>query len=148
MMITHFFHALCSCNKCGFEAKAFKRRTSVDMIWVALHDRGSGEILFLTRQRVSLKGVYVWGVDSMVTKHSDYVWKDTSERVARRCEDASWQEASEFSCISTKSQKAPEMLSSTCSSCHVCKISWLVRQKKPRSARVLETMRCKVLIHP
>ena len=39
---------------------------------------------FSTQNRVSLTGMYVWGVNSM-TKHSDYfVWKDTSERVARR----------------------------------------------------------------
>jgi len=32
--------------------------------------------------------MYVWGVNSTVTKHSDYfVWKDTSERVARHCDD-------------------------------------------------------------
>ena len=32
--------------------------------------------------------MYVWGVNSTVTKHSDYiVWKDTSERVTRRCDD-------------------------------------------------------------
>jgi len=32
--------------------------------------------------------MYVWGVNSTVTKHSDYfVWKDMSGRVARRCDD-------------------------------------------------------------
>jgi len=32
--------------------------------------------------------MYVWGVNSTVTKHSDYfVWKDTSERVTRPCDD-------------------------------------------------------------
>jgi len=32
--------------------------------------------------------MYVSGVNSTVTKHSDnFVWKDTSERVARRCDD-------------------------------------------------------------
>ena len=32
--------------------------------------------------------MYAWGVNSTVTKHSDYsVWKDTSERVTRRCEN-------------------------------------------------------------
>ena len=32
--------------------------------------------------------MYAWGVNSTVTKHSDYiVWKDTSERVTRRCDD-------------------------------------------------------------
>ena len=38
--------------------------------------------------RVSLKGIYVWGVNSTVTKHSNYfVLKETSERVARRCDN-------------------------------------------------------------
>jgi len=32
--------------------------------------------------------MYVLGINLTVTKHSDYfVWKDTSERVARRCDD-------------------------------------------------------------
>ena len=32
--------------------------------------------------------MYVWGVKSTVTKHSDYfVWKDTSERVAQPYDD-------------------------------------------------------------
>jgi len=35
----------------------------------------------LKKQRVSLRGVYVWDVNSTVTKHLDYfVWRDTSER--------------------------------------------------------------------
>ena len=55
----------------------------------------------LGQDRVSLKCIYVWGVNSTVTKHSDYfVWKDTSECVARRCDDH-WQEASEFLWIKT-----------------------------------------------
>jgi len=32
--------------------------------------------------------MYVWGVNSTVTKHSDYfVWKDTWEHVTHRCDD-------------------------------------------------------------
>ena len=32
--------------------------------------------------------MYGWGVNSTVTKHSDYfVWKDTSDRVTRRSDD-------------------------------------------------------------
>ena len=45
------------------------------------------------KQRVSLRCVYVWGVSSTVTKHlNNFVWKDsdTSERVARRCDDHCW----------------------------------------------------------
>jgi len=42
----------------------------------------------LGQNRVSLKGIYVWGVNSKVTKQSDhYVWMDMSERVVRRCHD-------------------------------------------------------------
>ena len=42
----------------------------------------------LGQNRVSLKGIYVWCVKSRGTKQSDnYVWKDTSERVVRRCND-------------------------------------------------------------
>jgi len=42
----------------------------------------------LGQNRVSLKGIYVWGANSKVTKQSDhYVWKDTSECVVRRCDD-------------------------------------------------------------
>ena len=40
----------------------------------------------LTKQ-ILLKGMYVWGINSKVTKHSDhFVWKDSSERMARRCD--------------------------------------------------------------
>jgi len=56
----------------------------------------------LGQNRVSLKGIFVWGVNSKVTKQSDhYVWKDTSERVVRRCDDTVEQEASEFLCTKT-----------------------------------------------
>jgi len=56
------------------------------------------------KQRVSLRGVYVWDVNSTVTKNSDnFVGKGTSERVTRRGDDTSWQEASEFLCIKTPS---------------------------------------------
>ena len=56
----------------------------------------------LKKLRVSLRGVYVWNVNSTVTKYSDYfVWKDTSEGVTRRWDYTSWQEASEFLCIKT-----------------------------------------------
>jgi len=44
------------------------------------------------KNKVSVKGIkkdiYLWGVNSTVTKHSDYsIWKDMSERVTRRCDD-------------------------------------------------------------
>jgi len=46
--------------------------------------------------------MYVWGFNSTVIKHSGYlIGKDTSERVARRCDDIGWQEASEFMCTKT-----------------------------------------------
>jgi len=42
----------------------------------------------LVQNGVSLKGMYVWGVNSTLTQHSDYfVWKDTSERLDQRCDD-------------------------------------------------------------
>ena len=32
--------------------------------------------------------MYVWSVNSTVTKHSEYfIWKDTSDRVTWRCDD-------------------------------------------------------------
>ena len=52
----------------------------------------------LKTQTVSLRGVYVWDVNSTVTKHSDYfVWQDTLERVTRCWDDTSWQEVTGFS---------------------------------------------------
>ena len=67
--------------------EAFKSSASLDIIWIARRNHDSGEqIIWINR--VSLKDMYVWGVNSIVTKHSDYfVWKDTSERVTRRCDD-------------------------------------------------------------
>jgi len=42
------------------------------------------------------------GVNSTVATLSDcFVWKDTSERVARRCDDTSWQRVDEFLCTKT-----------------------------------------------
>ena len=96
------------------------------------------------KQTVSLRGVYVCNVNSIVTKYSDYfVWKDTSERVIRRLDTTSWQIASEFLCIKTPPflrefgnkkicQNLPEMLSPTRYQCHVFKISRLTPQKKNR----------------
>ena len=53
-----------------------------------------GVTMTVESKRVSLKGMYVWGVNSTVTKHSDYfvdseyfVGNDTSERVAQRYDD-------------------------------------------------------------
>jgi len=82
--------------------KPLKRSASIDKIWVTRRDRDGGEQTALKKQRVSLRSVYVWDVNSKVSKHSDYfVWKETSERVTRRWDDTSWQKASEFSCIKT-----------------------------------------------
>jgi len=54
------------------------------------------------KQKVSLRGVYLWAVNSTVTKHSDYfVWKDTQEHVTWWCDDTSWQEANKFLCMKT-----------------------------------------------
>ena len=48
----------------------------------------------------SLRVVYKWGVNSIVTKHSDhFFWKDTSNRVTWRCDHISLQEGSKFLCI-------------------------------------------------
>jgi len=54
------------------------------------------------QNRVSLKGMYAWGVKSTVTKHSDYiVWKDTSERVAWRFDDTIDKKRVNFLCTKT-----------------------------------------------
>jgi len=72
------------------------------MIQVTRRDRDGGQLTALKKQRVSLRGVYVWGINSIVTKHLDYFFrKDTSERVTRRCDDTSRQEASELLCMKT-----------------------------------------------
>ena len=84
--------------------------------------------------------MYVRGVNSTVTKYSDYfVWKDTSERVARRCDDTvdkkrvnscvlkhlCWREFSN----QKNCHKTPELLSPTG---YWCRISRLTPQKKKR----------------
>ena len=72
---------------CGVYPKLFKRSASVDIIRVSRCGCVGGEQTTLTKQSL-LKGMYVWGVNSVVTKPSDYfVWKESSERVARRCDD-------------------------------------------------------------
>jgi len=74
-------------------------------------------------QRVALRGVYAWFVNSKVIKHSDcFDWNDMSECVARHCDNTSWQGANECLCaewplflmdFSNKKNcpKIPEMLS-------------------------------------
>jgi len=95
------------------------------------------------KQTVSLRGVYICDVNSIVTKYSDdFVWKDTSERVIQRLDNTSWQIPSEFLCIKTPPflrefgnkkirQNLPEMLSPTRYQCHVFKI-WAGAAKKKR----------------
>jgi len=89
-----------SARVCGFWPKPFKSSASIKRIPVRVTrcDRVRGERTTSKKQWVSLRGEYVWGVCSTVTKCSDYrnfVSKDTSERVAWRCDDPSWQKASE-----------------------------------------------------
>ena len=64
--------------------------------------------------------MHVWGVNLTVTVTIPQ-FRNTSERVTRRCDHTSWQESSEFLCIKTdlflrefgndkKRPKTPEML--------------------------------------
>jgi len=82
--------------------------------------------------------------DFDMTKHSDYfVWKDTSERVARRCDDTIDKKRVN-SCVLKHlflegveqpkyRQKNPGMLSPTRYECHVFKISRLTPPKRINS---------------
>ena len=82
--------------------KPLNRSASIDIFRVTRRDCDVGKQTALKKQRFSLRGVYVWGVNSTLTKHSDYFFrKDTSERVTRRLDDTSWQDASGFMCIKT-----------------------------------------------
>jgi len=94
-----------NCNRDSLKwinRKCWREELLLKKIRVTRRDRDGGEQKALKKQRVSLRGMFVWDVNSTVTKHSDYfVWKDTSERVARRCDDTSWQETNEFLCIKT-----------------------------------------------
>jgi len=99
------------------------------------------------KQRTAEGMPHLKPTDFDVTKHSDYfVWKDTSERVARRCDDTVdkkqvnfcvlkylffWRELSNNGELSNQKycQKTPEMLSPTRYQCHVFKISRLTPQK-------------------
>jgi len=65
----------------------WERDTAQQREWQRENQRESADA-DAGQNRNSLKGIYVWGVQLKVTKQSDhYVWKDTSERVARRCDD-------------------------------------------------------------
>ena len=82
--------------------KPLNRSDSIDIIGVTRRDSDDGEQTPLKKRRMSLRGVYVWGINSTVTKHlEDFVSNDTSERLTRRCENSSWQNASEFLFIKT-----------------------------------------------
>jgi len=52
-------------------SKTVKRSASVEMIQVIRRDRDGGEKTTLTKQSL-LEGMYMWGVKSTVTKHSDF----------------------------------------------------------------------------
>jgi len=52
---------------------------SIDIIQVTLRDCDGGEKTALKKQRVSLRGVSVCGVNSKVTKHSDYFFGNTRQ---------------------------------------------------------------------
>ena len=58
---------------------------SIDIIRVTRRDSDSGDQRALKKNRVSLRCVYVWGINSTVNKagkNSNYfVWKDTSMRM-------------------------------------------------------------------
>jgi len=91
-------------------------------------------------------GVNSWGVNSTVTKYSDYFfWKDTSECVARRCDDTVDRKRVN-SCVlkhlfleiveqPKEWPKNPEMLSPTRYWCDVFKIS---KKKTPQTAGFME----------
>ena len=93
-------HPTACSSSSRFGPKPFKRSASIDIIRVWLGVTMTVRSKQLSKyQRVSLRGVHAWGVNSTVTKHSDcFVWKGTSERVARRYDDSSWQGASQFLC--------------------------------------------------
>jgi len=73
--------------------KPLNRSASIDIIRVTRRDRDSGEQTVLKKQRGWFRGVYVWGFNSTVIKHSDVLfWNNTSERVTPRCRStATWQ---------------------------------------------------------
>jgi len=84
-----------SAESCEVWLKMLKRSASIDIIQVTWQDRGGGEQSVLRKERVTLTGDYVWGVNSRVNKHPDYfVWIETSEYVTRCCDNSSWQETS------------------------------------------------------
>ena len=49
--------------------KLLKRSMPIDIIRVTRRDRDGGEQTALKKQRVSSRGVYMWSVNSTVTKH-------------------------------------------------------------------------------
>ena len=103
--------------------------------------------------------MYVWGVSSTVTKHSDsFVWKDTSERVTRRCDDTV-DKKHVNSCVlkhllpGSWATKNIAKKTWKCSLWRATKVkfSWFCgwrRNKKLRSARFSETVLRAVLINP
>ena len=77
--------------------------------------------------------MYEWGVNSIVTKHSDYfVWKDTSERVTRRCDDTVDKERANTCVLKGVQQpkKLPKTPGNPTRYCHVFIIGWRRKQKK------------------
>jgi len=94
---------ICAQSEKGeFYPKLSKTSASIDIFWVTRRDCDGGEQTAFRKQRVSLRGTYVLGVNSTMTKNSDYfVWKDTSVCEARRCDFTSWHQAGKLLCIKT-----------------------------------------------
>jgi len=53
------------------QPKPLNRSASIDIIRVTRRDRDGGEQTALKKQRVSFRGMHVWGVRLTVTKRSD-----------------------------------------------------------------------------
>jgi len=83
--------------------EAFKKSASVDIIWVTRRDRDSGEQTTWIKQSLPQRNVCV---GCQLNRDSDQALrlvclKGHVRAVTRRCDDNSWQEASEFLCTKT-----------------------------------------------
>jgi len=61
--------AIVGSESCEFWQKSLRRSAFIDITRFTPRDRDGGKQTALKKQRISLRGVYVWGVNSTVTKH-------------------------------------------------------------------------------
>jgi len=102
-----------SSNKLFVKSKVFNKNSTLKPLEIQIEQHHFNFKTVYKKQRTAGGMPHPQPTDLDMTKHSDYfVWKDTLERVAQRCDDTVDMKRVN-SCVPKYRQKNPEMLSPT-----------------------------------